>query len=249
MLPLPAADTSGAKRAFNRGDAAYKADDYLEAEDAYRHALETPDLNVQEQSYYNLGNTEYRHGGALLAVDSGKTIQLWEDALHAYECALQLKPAADTQHNYEVVKRKLEQLKQQPPRQGGQSESSHGSEGESGSGAPRPSDHGQAGAGEAGDDHPSDAKKPGEAAGTQKTFDGATDGQAGSPTTEAGTGANGTLKTYSGTRGEDLKDPAIRSRQEAENLLDSLKDDERHVTARALKSDGQNEPPPSGKDW
>jgi hypothetical protein len=57
------------------------------------------------------------------------------------------------------------------------------------------------------------------------------------------------MQAYSGTRSQDLNDPAIRSRADAENLLDSLKDDERHVTARSLNTDGQNAPPPSGKDW
>ena len=33
---------------YNRGDAAYKAGQYSEAEDAYHHALETPDLDLQE---------------------------------------------------------------------------------------------------------------------------------------------------------------------------------------------------------
>ena len=57
------------------------------------------------------------------------------------------------------------------------------------------------------------------------------------------------LKTYSGTRSQDLQDPGIKSRQDAENLLDSLKDDERHINARVLNGDNQPPPTPSGKDW
>ena len=116
---------------FNRGDAAYRAGEYFEAEIAYHKALETPDLNLQEQSYYNLGNTQYQHGEALRQAGTSKTIKLWEAALHSYECALKLKPAGDTQHNYEVVKRKLEELKQQQP-QSGEKDSSDSGQGQSG---------------------------------------------------------------------------------------------------------------------
>jgi Ca-activated chloride channel family protein len=75
---------------FDRGDAAYKAGEYSEAEEAFRKALETPNLNVQEQSYYNLGNAQYEHGTALQKVDRERTIELWKAALHSYENALKL---------------------------------------------------------------------------------------------------------------------------------------------------------------
>ena len=53
----------------------------------------------------------------------------------------------------------------------------------------------------------------------------------------------------SGEREQDRQDPGIKNRQEAEALLDSLKDDEHRVSSRALN--GNTEPPPtlSGKDW
>jgi hypothetical protein len=45
-------------------------------------------------------------------------------------------------------------------------------------------------------------------------------------------------------------DPGVKSREEAEALLDSLKDDEHTVNARLLNNNGdQPPPPPSGKDW
>jgi Ca-activated chloride channel homolog len=60
---------------------------------------------------------------------------------------------------------------------------------------------------------------------------------------------NGQLRTYSGTRAQDQQDPNIKSRQDAENLLDSLKDDEHHITARLLNGDTLPPPTLSGKDW
>jgi Ca-activated chloride channel family protein len=220
---------------FNRGDAAYKAGEFSEAEEAYGKALETPDLNLQEQAYYNLGNSQFEHGVALLKLDSGKTIKLWKDALHSYECALKLKKAADTEHNYEVVKQKLEQL--QKHRQEGGKDSSGSGRGQSGDGQSRP-----------GASSPSGETKPGasDEDQTQPGSEGGNEPPPGQATTGAATSP---VQAYSGTRSEDLKDPQIRSREDAERLLDSLKDDERHVTARTLAPNGQDAPPTSGKDW
>ncbi len=36
---------------------------------------------------------------------------------------------------------------------------------------------------------------------------------------------NSPVRTYSGKRDQDQQDPGIKSREDAENLLDSLKDD------------------------
>ena len=218
---------------FDRGDAAYKAGEYSEAEEAFRKALETPNLNVQEQSYYNLGNTQYQHGAALLKVDRARTIDLWKSALHSYESALKLKPAQDTQHNYDVVKRKLEELMRE--QQGGNQGSSGSGQGQSGNGAQSSGKPGSV-------DSSGSENKSGE---TSTRTDAASDGRNGQP----GGSANPNLQVYSGTRSQDLQDPQIRSRQDAENLLDSLQGEEKHITARSFNSDGAAEPPPSGKDW
>ena len=58
------------------------------------------------------------------------------------------------------------------------------------------------------------------------------------------------MQGHSVSRKVDQVDPGAKSRDDAEALLDSLKDDEKHVTAHSLN--GNNEPPPpppSGKDW
>jgi hypothetical protein len=50
-------------------------------------------------------------------------------------------------------------------------------------------------------------------------------------------------------REQDKADPGIKSREEAEALLDSLKDSEQHVSARSLNGNNEPQPTPSGKDW
>jgi hypothetical protein len=200
---------------------------------------------VQEQSYYNLGNTQFEHGAALLGVDRARTIALWKAALHSYECALKLKSATDTKHNYDVVKRKLEELMRQQPDQNGNqgsSESGHGQSGANGqqSGAPSSDQTNNAG-GQTGNpgnaNHPTDQDKAG--SGDKTT----------PPNNSSGLSGNPNLQAYSGQRSQDQQAPQIRSRQDAENLLDSLQGEEHHITARSYSSDGMAEPPPSGKDW
>ncbi len=243
---------------YDQGAAAYKAGEFSGAEEAFRRALETPDLNLQENTYYNLGNTQFEHGQAMQKVDSKKTMSLWEQALHSYDSALKLRTTADARHNYDYVKKKLEELKQQQQQkdqqqknqnpsdpdnqnQSGQSGSSGQNQGnpqqQNNPGQNNPQNNGQ-NPGQPPDSNSGQNQKPGSPKDTN--------GQQPSASKD---GQNNPLRTYSGTRAQDQQDPGIKSRQEAENLLDSLKDDERHVTARSLSGNTQSPPPPSGKDW
>jgi Ca-activated chloride channel family protein len=236
---------------FDEGDAAYRAGEYNEAEEAFRKALQTQNLNLQENSYYNLGNTQFKHGEAMAKVDPQRERELWENAVHSYESALKLKDAADTRHNYEVVKRKLEELKKQQqqqqqqqnqsqsnnqnqqPSQGGQGQNKNNSQNQQNQGNPQsnPQNNGQ---------QPSPQQQPGQSGQDQNAQN--------PPQSDKNATAQQLARSASG-RTQDKEDPQIKSRDEAEALLDSLKDDEKHVSARSLN--GNNEPPPtpSGKDW
>lgn len=253
--------------AYDRGDAAYKAGDYTEAEEAFRKALQTPDLHLQEDTYYNLGNTQFKHGEALQSVDRKKAIGLWEKALQSYDSSLKLKPSVDARQNYEIVKKKLEQLKQQQQQQDQQDKQDKDNQSQDGKGQQSDQDGkqnkdksqgDQQQKNQPGEGKPQDGKNGSQpqdqSQGNQPNQDkpsgsqGDDKNQASAPKDKG----NAPVRAYSGTRSEDQKDPGIKSRQEAEDLLDSLKDDEKHVTARKLNElNGNNEPPPpaSGKDW
>ena len=229
---------------FDRGDAAYKAGDYSEAEEAFRKALETPNLNVQEQTYYNLGNTQYEHGAALLKVDQKRTMELWKAALHSYENALKLKSAPDTQHNYDIVKRKLDELKQKQD-QGGNQDSSDSSQGKSGSSGQQSGRSGSSDSSSNGDNsgNKDNSNNP------SNDANAASGDKSGQPTNKTGNSSNPNYQAYSGTRSQDQVDSQISSRQDANNLLDSLQGEEHHITARSYNGDGTAPPTPSGKDW
>lgn len=101
---------------YNAGAAAYHANKLDQAAERFRAAAASPDLDLQQQSFYNLGNTEFRLGESNSNVQ--ERMASWEQALQHYEAALRLNPAdADAIHNRDLVKRRLEELKQQQQEQ------------------------------------------------------------------------------------------------------------------------------------
>jgi Ca-activated chloride channel family protein len=97
---------------FNAGAAAYRE---LKLDEAVKHfgeVLSAQDLRLQQQAYYNLGNTLYRMGDAI--PDPQKKVQSWEGAVKQYDSAIKLNTNdVDAKFNQDFVKRKLEELKQQ----------------------------------------------------------------------------------------------------------------------------------------
>lgn len=247
---------------FNRGDAAYKAGEFSEAEEAFRKSLETPDLSLQEKAYYNLGNTQFKHGEGLQKDDSKKAIDLWQQALKSYESSMKLHDSADARHNYEVVKKKLEELKQQQQQQQQQDQNNPSKPKQDPSGKDSQNqeqnqDNKQQNPNNPQNNNPnaSPPQQPGDKPQPQDQSQNNDQGkkdQSSQPLSAAGDPQKTQKQAHSQSRAEDQLDPGVKSRQEAEDLLDSLKEDERHVTARSLANLNNNEPPPptpSGKDW
>jgi len=97
---------------FNAGDAAFQAGFYDKALKRFNSSLATDNLALQEQSFYNLGNTHYRMGEE--EQDPSKKQANWEQAVSSYESALKLQTDdSDARHNLDLVRKKLEELKQQ----------------------------------------------------------------------------------------------------------------------------------------
>src|SRR5439155_17699516 len=79
-------------------------------------ALAAPDLKLQELSYYNRGNTLFRLGEQ--NPDPSKRTDTWKGALKDFESSLKLNPQdSDAKFNYEFVKKRIEELKQQQQQQ------------------------------------------------------------------------------------------------------------------------------------
>lgn len=97
---------------FNAGAAAYQSSQLEEAAKQFNEALASPDLQMQQRAYYNLGNTLYRLGQKL--PDASAKQKAWENCVKNYENALKLNQQdPDAKFNQEFVKKQLEELKQQ----------------------------------------------------------------------------------------------------------------------------------------
>ena len=105
---------------FDAGAAAYKAGSYEEAAHAFQASVNAAQsgsakrLGDQEDAFYNLGDSLYRQGEKTVQNNAQQTISAWTDSLKAYDAALELRPDdADGKYNREIVKRKLDALKKQ----------------------------------------------------------------------------------------------------------------------------------------
>jgi len=99
---------------FNAGAAAYQQNDLTNAATWFESVLGSPDLKLQQQAYYNLGNSRFKLGEAIPDPQARK--QFWNEALTNFVSAMKLD-AADTNSaaNYTYVRQQLEQLERQLP--------------------------------------------------------------------------------------------------------------------------------------
>jgi Ca-activated chloride channel family protein len=101
---------------YNAGAAAYEAGKFDAAQKEFQSAAASRDLDLQAQSFYNLGNSEFRVGQGLS--DPKERMASWEQAVQHYDAALKINPKdADAEFNRDLVRKKLEELKKQQQKQ------------------------------------------------------------------------------------------------------------------------------------
>jgi len=101
---------------FNAGAAAYKNRQYNQAAEHFGKALNSTDIKLQEKAYFNRGNTLFHLGEN--TPEPQKKIETWEKSLRDFDATTKLNPQdADAKHNADLVKRLLEELKQQQQQQ------------------------------------------------------------------------------------------------------------------------------------
>ncbi len=111
-------DPQTAPLQFNLGAATYKTGEYDKALPAFQKALDTDQVGVQQQAYYDMGNTQYRLGQKTEKSAPQDTIKTWQSAVQSYDAALKLKPDdADAKFNRDFVQKKLDELQKQQPQQ------------------------------------------------------------------------------------------------------------------------------------
>ncbi|MEM9281350.1 MAG: VWA domain-containing protein [Verrucomicrobiota bacterium] len=118
------------------GAASYRNGDYERAAEAYGQALLGAPPKIREHAFYNLGNTLFRQGETALNTTQSSqnpdqlqslagaddavasTIRRWETAIEHFESALALnRENEEASHNLEVVRKRLEELKQEQQEQ------------------------------------------------------------------------------------------------------------------------------------
>jgi Ca-activated chloride channel homolog len=108
---LAQTDTNDLRLAFNAGAAAYRMTNYDEALSAFQLATLSPDLNLQQRAYYNLGNTLYRLGEMKFEPDTeglNAIEERWGQAIKNYEHAAEISTNdADVAYNLAFVKQQI----------------------------------------------------------------------------------------------------------------------------------------------
>lgn len=102
--------TNDLRLIFNAGDAAYRATNFDLAENLFQQVTLSPDLKLQQQAFYNLGNTQFQ--SAKNAKDLDGLQQGFETAEKSYERAVNLNTNdVDAVFNLNFTKNTIEQIK------------------------------------------------------------------------------------------------------------------------------------------
>jgi Ca-activated chloride channel family protein len=268
---------------YDLGTAQYREGKFPEAVAAFEQSIaKSPSsdpkrLADQEDAYYDLGNALYRAGQATLQSSQQETLQKWNDAVKAYDTALQLRADdADAKYNRDLVKRKIDALQQNSPQNQGQNQSGQGNsnspqQNSSGGQPPNspqnnanndqkpgqqpPQNQGQPPPQSAGQQSPQNngqpppqngGQQPPPTAGQQQPQKGdqpspPRKGQASGNPEDQADEANG--------EAEEQPRPGQMSREEARELLDSVKGDEHRMPMAPMNSRDLRDQSPPAKDW
>ena len=282
--PSPPVGTDARKpvQQYNAGTRAYLDGKYPQAAQAFKQAITAAPSNdaerlaEQQDAYYDLGNTLYRAGQKTEKSSVDDTLKTWNDAVKAYDTALQLRPADDdAKYNRDLVKRKIAALQQdqQKDPKNQQNDKNKNDKDKSKS-------QGGGGGGGGPSDGKADNKPGGQQPGQQGGQPPPAQQQAQQPPPQPGDGSqsgkgpppapaaqnqpkpgdakpqapgqdaskDGNPPPSDAQAGDDQREPGQMSRAEARQLLDSVKGEERTPLGAPLaRTDGPPERPV--KDW
>jgi Ca-activated chloride channel family protein len=260
-------DPTQTRLQFNLGTAAYKAGDFTTAAAAFNNALKTRDVPLQQSAYYNLANTLFREGEKGATNDPQTTMKTWQQAIGAYDTALQIKPSdRDAKFNRDVVQMRLAELQRQQQKKQNQNQnqndknnknkdqdqqdqkSQQKSPGRQGQQDPRkqPGQQGQPDQRNA-QNQPPPPNQPGQQNPQNPQQQ---QGQPSGPTqAQPDQQAGQKPQQVAAAAAQDIGQPNQMTRLEAEQLLDSAKGEERHLGIGVRDGKPENRPTTPLKDW
>jgi Ca-activated chloride channel homolog len=251
---------------FNLGAAAYKAKDFAGATTAFNKALKTREIPLQQSAYYNLGNALFRQGEKVVATDPQSTIATWQQSLGAFDTALQLKPSdADAKFNRDVVKTRLDELRrqQQQQQQQQQKQNQNGKDDKNKQQGPQdqkdqkgqPGQNGQHSQqnqpgqqGQQNQQNPQNQQNQPGQQNQQTTQNQQRPQPAGATKPQSGQQPGQGPQQDEAAAAQDIGKPDQLSPLEAEQLLDSVKGEERHLAAGVRNGKRENPTAPL-RDW
>jgi Ca-activated chloride channel family protein len=108
---LAQVNTNDLRLVFDAGAAAYRATNFDAALADFQTVTLSPDVNLQQQAFYNLGNTLYRQGELKFEPDTGSLDAMeetWRQAIQSYQHAAELNTNdTDAIYNLAFVKQQL----------------------------------------------------------------------------------------------------------------------------------------------
>lgn len=256
------ADPNQSQLQFNLGAAAYKAGDFAAATTAFNNALKTREIPLQQSAYYNLGNALFREGEKAVATDPQATIATWQQSLGAFDTALQLRPAdADAKFNRNVVKTRLDELRRQQQQQQKQQQNQNGKDDKNqqqDQKDPQGQQNQQHKQGQQGQQNQQQhqqgqqnqqGQQGQQNQPSQQTTQNQPRQQPAGPTQPQSSQrpGQGPEQDEAGAA-QDIGKPDQLSRQEAEQLLDSVRGEERHLAAAVRNGKPENPTAPL-RDW
>jgi Ca-activated chloride channel homolog len=253
---------------YNTGTAAYRAGRFPQAAQAFQQSIthapssDLKRLADQQDAYYDLGNTLYRAGQKTEQSAPQETLQKWTEAVKAYETALQLRADdADSKFNRDFVKRKIDALKQQqnpdqnPNQNQNQNQPQNKGPGQQ-QGQPPPSSQQNPKNNDPSQGQPPAAPQQGAGSKESPPPPGGQPPPAGQPPPGAGQppsaakGGEPQPGDDAGGAGENQHPPGQMSREEARELLDSAKGDERRALGAPIARREASDPPEKPfKNW
>ena len=248
---------------FNAGASAYKAGDFEKARQHFIMAAGAEDLLLQQQSYYNLGNTLYRQGEASQDLEEREII--WEDAVRNLSRALELDQTdSDAKHNLEVIQKRLQRLKQQldemaaqQPQQGQGQQNSRNSRRNRRDRQQQGQQSGQQqpGQGQDGQDQPGRGQQGQGQDGGGDRRDERADSGSGEEKEKEGPGGGEERNDEQGPGGDRREDgqtgagQGVMTPRQAQQLLEAMKAEERTIIFVPPQQTGGKVQPKKFKDW
>lgn len=235
------------KLQYNFGASSYKNNMYDDAIQAFTSALKSEDIELQKRSYFNLGNSHFQKGVESQQGDASATVEEWKQAITAMDSVLKFTPDDErAKNNREVIAKQLEQLEKQMEQQenqdGQENKDSNSQDGEPKDGAGKDNQQQDS----AGNDNPQEGK--GDENQEQKDGEKSEADESPQPINESAEQE----KSQEQLAKEQAEQDAMRQKQgkmtkeEAEQLLNALKNQEGELNFVPSGSAGENE---TEKDW